>query len=83
MVERKENNMKKIKIGIYGYGNLGKGVEIALKNNSDKTPSTLIMQSLGYDGIDVRHLNHDAQGLAGLDNFGFGSVIYDLKGEDK
>lgn len=27
--------MKKIKIGIYGYGNLGKGVEIALKNNSD------------------------------------------------
>ena len=35
MVKRKENNMKKIKIGIYGYGNLGKGVEIALKNNSD------------------------------------------------
>ena len=27
--------MDKIKIGIYGYGNLGKGVEIAIKNNDD------------------------------------------------
>ena len=27
--------MDKIKIGIYGYGNLGKGVEIAVHNNSD------------------------------------------------
>ena len=27
--------MKKIKIGIYGYGNLGKGVETAIKNNPD------------------------------------------------
>lgn len=27
--------MEKIKIGIYGYGNLGKGVEIAVKNNPD------------------------------------------------
>ena len=27
--------MEKIKIGIYGYGNLGKGVELALKNNPD------------------------------------------------
>lgn len=27
--------MDKIKIGIYGYGNLGKGVEIAIHNNSD------------------------------------------------
>lgn len=27
--------MKKIKIGIYGYGNLGKGVELALHNNPD------------------------------------------------
>ena len=27
--------MNKIKIGIYGYGNLGKGVEIAVHNNSD------------------------------------------------
>lgn len=27
--------MKKIKIGIYGYGNLGKGVELAIHNNPD------------------------------------------------
>ena len=27
--------MDKIKIGIYGYGNLGKGVEIAISNNLD------------------------------------------------
>ena len=27
--------MNKIKIGIYGYGNLGKGVEIAIHNNPD------------------------------------------------
>ena len=27
--------MEKIKIGIYGYGNLGKGVELALKNSPD------------------------------------------------
>lgn len=42
--------MKKIKIGIYGYGNLGKGVEIAIYNNPDmelvgiftrRDPSTL------------------------------------------
>lgn len=42
--------MEKIKIGIYGYGNLGKGVEIAIYNNPDmeligiftrRDPSTL------------------------------------------
>ena len=27
--------MKKIKIGIVGYGNLGKGVEMAIKQNPD------------------------------------------------
>lgn len=27
--------MDKIKIGIYGYGNLGKGVETAIYNNDD------------------------------------------------
>ena len=63
----------------YDEDKLRKIVVTALKDKSDKAPSTLIMQALGYDGIDVRHLNHDAQGLAGLDNFGFGSVIYNLK----
>lgn len=41
--------------------------------------STLFMKQLGYEGIDVTHLNRDAQGLAGPDNFAYGSVIYDLK----
>ncbi len=27
--------MQKIKIGIVGYGNLGKGVELAIRQNSD------------------------------------------------
>ena len=27
--------MDEIKVGIYGYGNLGKGVEIAIHNNPD------------------------------------------------
>lgn len=38
--------------------------------------STLLMKELGYEGVDVR-------GLDGLDNFEFGSVIYDLKKETK
>ena len=33
------------------------------------------MKAMGYEGVDVR-------GLKGLDNVSFGSVIYDLKGED-
>lgn len=36
--------------------------------------STTFMKQLGYEGIDVRHTD--------LDNTGYGSVIYDLKGED-
>ena len=29
-----------IKIGILGYGNLGRGVECAVKHNTDMDPST-------------------------------------------
>ena len=36
--------------------------------------STMLMKSLGYEGIDVRHTD--------LDNTAYGSVIYDLKGKD-
>lgn len=36
--------------------------------------STMLMKSLGYEGVDVRH--------TGLDNTAYGSVIYDLKGKD-
>lgn len=66
-------------VHVYNEDKLRKIIIDALLANSDKSPATLIMQNLGYEGIDVRHLNHDAQGLAGLDNFGYGSVIYDLK----
>lgn len=37
--------------------------------------ATVFMKSLGYEGIDVR-------GIEGLDNTTYGSVIYDLKGDD-
>ena len=37
--------------------------------------ATRFMKALGYEGVDVR-------GLKGLDNTGYGSVIYDLKDED-
>lgn len=47
--------------------------------NQEDSRSTVFMKSLGYEGIDVTHLNKDGEGLSGLDNFGFGSVIYDLK----
>ena len=36
--------------------------------------SAVFMKQLGYEGIDVRHTE--------LDNTAYGSVIYDLKGED-
>ena len=47
--------------------------------DSVDTISTQIFKALGYEGVDVTHLNHDAQGLSGLDNFSYGTVIYDLK----
>ena len=46
---------------------------------SEDSISTLLFKEFGYEGVDVTHLNHDAQGLSGLDNFGYGTVIYDLK----
>lgn len=38
--------------------------------------STIFMKNLGYEGIDVRHLK-------GLDDTTYGSVIYDLKNNEK
>jgi hypothetical protein len=37
--------------------------------------ATRIMKTLGYEGIDVRHIKE-------MDNTTYGSVVYDLKGED-
>lgn len=57
-----------------------KEVEDALDSpNQEDSKSTVFMKSLGYEGIDVTHLNKDGEGLSGPDNFTYGSVIYDLK----
>ena len=51
--------MKKVRIGIAGYGNLGKGVELAIKQNDDtelvavftrRNPETV---KLATDGVKV------------------------------
>lgn len=55
-------------------------VEKALDSeDKEDSRSTVFMKELGYEGIDVTHLNKDGEGLSGLDNFAYGSVIYDLK----
>ena len=54
-------------------------VKDAYFNKSTDSVSTNFMKALGYEGVDVSHLDHDAEGLAGLDNFSYGSVVYDLK----
>jgi hypothetical protein len=41
--------------------------------------STLFIKKMGYEGVDVTHLNKEEDGLSGLDNFSYGSVVYDLK----
>lgn len=48
------------------------------KASLDST-STLLMKSLGYEGVDVSKFMTDSDGLQGLDNFEYGSVIYDVK----
>ena len=52
-----------------------------LSDTSGDSLSTIFMKALGYDGVDVRHLNKDGNGWAGLDNTTYGSVIYDVKPE--
>lgn len=51
----------------------------AVLSNSEDSASTLLMKALGYEGVDVSHLDHDGDGLRGFDNFEYGSVVYDLK----
>ena len=50
-------------------------IEDAYEARYEDSPSTRFMKAMGYEGIDVR-------GYKGLDNTKYGSVIYDLKGED-
>ena len=53
----------KIRVGIYGYGNLGRGIEKAIKQNTDmelvavftrRDPATLV---IGYEGAVVCHVD--------------------------
>jgi hypothetical protein len=50
-------------------------IEDAYAARYEDSPSTRFMKAMGYEGIDVR-------GMKGLDNTKYGSVIYDLKGDD-
>ena len=61
--------LKKTEEIIQGYG------EKARAERGLDTAATVFMKQLGYEGVDVR-------GIEELDNTGYGSVIYDLKGED-
>lgn len=54
-------------------------LKIVINNNNSDSRGTRFMKYLGYEGVDVTHLNKDNDGLRGLDNFTYGSVIYDLK----
>lgn len=49
------------------------------KEPGEDSLSTLFIKKLGYEGVDVSQLSDDGEGLSGLDNFTYGSVIYDLK----
>lgn len=52
-----------------------KGADDLINQQNYDSASTIFMKNLGYEGVDVRGLN-------GLDNTGYGSVIYDLHPED-
>ena len=52
-----------------------KGYEEDLASNVDSL-STIFMKNLGYEGVDVRHLE-------GLNNTTYGTVVYDLKHNEK
>lgn len=51
----------------------------AYNTKSEDSISTLVMKGLGYEGIDVSHLQKSGKGVMGLDDFSYGTVVYDLK----
>ena len=53
--------------------------EIVKNDKSNDSLGTRFMKKLGFEGVNVSHLKQDADGLSGLDNFTYGSVVYDLK----
>ena len=62
----------------YIVWSLIKDNELDDQDNVDSI-STLFIKKMGYEGVDVTHLNKAEDGLSGLDNFSYGSVVYDLK----
>ena len=58
------------------------GKSILDAGNKDSA-STRYMKEMGYQGVDVRHLSEDAEGLASPDNATLGSVIYTDTGVKK
>ena len=46
--------------------------------DAEDSISTEVMKALGFEGIDVSHLQ-DENGWQSPDNFKYGSVVYDLK----
>lgn len=56
-----------------------KRIVAKLNKNDEDTNSTQLIKALGYEGVDVTLLGKDGQGLSGLDNFTYGTVVYDLK----
>lgn len=64
---------------IFNKNIIKEALNAILSEDQEDSKSTVFMKSLGYEGVDVSRLNHDADGLSGLDNFTYGSVIYDLK----
>lgn len=57
-------------VGNYAYNGSRMNAERGLDSGA-----TVFMKQLGYEGVDVRHINE-------MDNTEYGSVIYDLKDED-
>lgn len=76
--ERFKNAVKYL-TATFGSSAKDKIISAICSPDQEDSKSTVFMKSLGFEGIDVTHLNADAEGLQGLDNFGYGSVIYDLK----
>ena len=84
-IERKQDTLEDLNRAVNNLSKLlnvdkNKLVDI-IKNAKDgeDTISTQIFKALGYEGVDNTHLNKDADGFSGLDNFSYGTVIYDLK----
>lgn len=65
------NALKETERIVNGYGG---GYRLNAKPGLD-SGSTVFMKQLGYEGVDVRHID-------AMDNTEYGSVIYDLKDED-